>query len=109
MTEPQQQRMHAAMSTDFELLKQHIKKNCVPQAGELLHAYYSYKEKFYDYSKELDDTKEESRQEIAEKEAEIERLKEVLRESKSQIEYLHQKFSETGTGNAVLAKIKSIL
>ena len=34
---------------------------------------------------------------------------EALREAVLQIEYLHDKFQETGTGNAVLAKLKAAL
>lgn len=33
----------------------------------------------------------------------------VLKEAKLQIEYLHGKFKETGSGNQVLAKIESVL
>lgn len=33
----------------------------------------------------------------------------VLREAEDQIRYLHTKFQETGSGNSVLAKIKSII
>jgi hypothetical protein len=44
-------------------------------------------------------------QKLAAAEAEKERLREALKESKLQIEYLHSKFSETGTGNAVLCRI----
>lgn len=36
-------------------------------------------------------------------------LEGLLREAKSQIEYLQEKFGETGTGNAVLAKIEQAL
>lgn len=37
------------------------------------------------------------------------RLEEALREAALQIEYLHEKFQETGSGNAVLAKIGEAL
>lgn len=40
---------------------------------------------------------------------EIEMLRGVLREAKLQIEYLHDKFQTTGSGNAVLAKISAAL
>ena len=40
---------------------------------------------------------------------EVDKLKEVLHEAKLQIEYLHHKFAETGTGNAVLSRIESLL
>jgi hypothetical protein len=36
-------------------------------------------------------------------------MQEALQEAQLQIEYLHGKFSETGTGNKVLAKIKEAL
>ena len=39
----------------------------------------------------------------------VARLEEALREAKLQIEYLHGKFQETGSGNAVLARIDSAL
>lgn len=42
-------------------------------------------------------------------EAETERLKDVLREARLQIEYLHEKFQETGSGNAVIAHINHAL
>ena len=41
--------------------------------------------------------------------ARVARLEEALREAKLQIEYLHGKFQETGSGNAVLARIDSAL
>ena len=41
--------------------------------------------------------------------AEAERLREALRDASLQIEYLHEKFQETGTGNAVLAKLRTLL
>ncbi len=34
---------------------------------------------------------------------------EALKEARLQIEYLHDKFKETGTGNAVLAKIDRVI
>ena len=40
---------------------------------------------------------------------EIELLRRTLHEAALQIEYLHEKFHETGTGNATLAKIASVL
>ena len=42
-------------------------------------------------------------------EAEIVRLREALRDASLQIEYLHEKFQETGSGNAVLAKLRTLL
>lgn len=36
-------------------------------------------------------------------------LYEALQEAKLQIEYLHEKFASTGTGNAVLSKIEAAL
>ena len=42
-------------------------------------------------------------------EAEIVRLREALRDASLQIEYLHEKFQETGSGNAVLAKLRTFL
>lgn len=33
----------------------------------------------------------------------------ILKEAKIQLEYLHEKFKATGSGNQVLAKIESIL
>lgn len=36
-------------------------------------------------------------------------LKTVLQEAKLQIEYLHEKFGETGSGNQVLAQIEAAL
>lgn len=39
----------------------------------------------------------------------IRQLRNVLAEAKLQIEYLHDKFGETGSGNAVLAKIERVL
>lgn len=36
-------------------------------------------------------------------------LVELIHDAGSQIEYLHDKFSETGTGNNVLSRIKSLL
>lgn len=36
-------------------------------------------------------------------------IKEALEEAKQQIEYLHNKFSETGSGNAVIARIESAI
>lgn len=60
--------MYEAQQTDFEQFKQHIKKNVVPQSGELLDAYYKYKEQFYDYASELDDTKQENKSLLQENE-----------------------------------------
>ncbi len=37
------------------------------------------------------------------------RLRELLREAALQITYLHEKFRETGSGNAVIARIESEL
>ncbi len=34
---------------------------------------------------------------------------EVLKEAQLQIEYLHEKFGETGSGNQVLSKIQSVI
>lgn len=42
-------------------------------------------------------------------EAERDKLAGVLREAKLQIEYLHEKFQETGTGNTILARIDAVL
>lgn len=42
---------------------------------------------------------------VSEREAMIE----ALREAERQIEYLHEKFQSTGTGEAVLARIRSVL
>ena len=36
-------------------------------------------------------------------------MREALGEAERQIEYLHDKFSETGSGNAVLARIRAAL
>lgn len=36
-------------------------------------------------------------------------LYEALSEARAQIDYLHEKFKETGTGNSVLAKIDAAL
>ena len=41
--------------------------------------------------------------------AENARYKALLQEARAQIEYLHGKFSETGSGNAVLARIDTAL
>jgi hypothetical protein len=41
--------------------------------------------------------------------AEIERLRAALNEAINQIEYLHNKFRETGSGNAVVARIRHLL
>lgn len=40
---------------------------------------------------------------------EIERLKGILLDARMQIEYLHDKFRETGTGNAMIARINMVL
>lgn len=40
---------------------------------------------------------------------ENERLREVLAEAKLQIEYLHDRFKQTGSGNAVIARINEAL
>jgi hypothetical protein len=40
--------------------------------------------------------------------AENERLREAVGEAINQIEYLHQKFQETGSGNAVLSRLKQL-
>jgi hypothetical protein len=40
---------------------------------------------------------------------ENEKLRSLLLEAALQIEYLHEKFAVTGTGNAVLTRIKSAL
>jgi hypothetical protein len=42
-------------------------------------------------------------------EQEVKQKDEALREAKLQIEYLHGKFKETGSGNAVIAKIDAAL
>ena len=42
-------------------------------------------------------------------EEENKRLRETLHESKLQIEYLQDKFQETGSGNAIISKINQIL
>ena len=39
----------------------------------------------------------------------VEELERELREARSQIEYLHSKFRETGSGNQVLAHIDAVL
>ena len=39
----------------------------------------------------------------------VQELETVLREARLQIEYLQEKFQETGTGNALLARIESVL
>lgn len=36
-------------------------------------------------------------------------LREALREAEIQIRYLHDRFKETGTGNAVIARIQALL
>lgn len=41
--------------------------------------------------------------------AEIERLREVLAEAGRQIEYLHERWKPTGSGAAVLARIRGAL
>jgi len=46
---------------------------------------------------------------ISEFEAELNKYREALEESSLQIEYLHGKFKQTGSGNAVLARIKQVL
>ncbi len=38
--------------------------------------------------------------------ADVDRLRATLREAESQIEYLHEKFRETGSGTAVLERIR---
>lgn len=43
------------------------------------------------------------------KEDVVHELVEALTEAKLQIEYLHEKFKATGSGNAVLAKIEAAL
>ena len=43
--------------------------------------------------------------EIREMKQEATRLRELLAEAARQIVYLHEKFQETGSGNAVLARI----
>ncbi len=40
---------------------------------------------------------------------EIDELINLLKEAQIQIEYLHEKFKETGSGNQVLAKIKQAI
>lgn len=45
----------------------------------------------------------------AQQEVLINEMAEVLQEAKMQIEYLHKKFQETGTGNSVCARINSVL
>lgn len=39
---------------------------------------------------------------------ENQQLRELLDEAKLQIEYLHKKFSETGTGNSVISRIAAL-
>ena len=39
----------------------------------------------------------------------LEAMRDALREAKSQIEYLHDKFAETGSGNGALARIDASL
>jgi hypothetical protein len=39
----------------------------------------------------------------------IQEATDLLREAKNQIEYLHQKFQETGSGNAVIEKINILV
>lgn len=41
--------------------------------------------------------------------AQRDELVELIHDAGSQIEYLHDKFSETGTGNNVISRIKSLL
>ena len=41
--------------------------------------------------------------------AEVERLREALKEARRQIEYLHEKFTPTGTSETVLARIDAAL
>ena len=47
--------------------------------------------------------------EIADQAKEYRGMALALKEAKLQIEYLHEKFGETGSGNAVLAKINRVL
>ena len=42
-------------------------------------------------------------------EGEVARLREACAEAAQQIEYLHDKFTATGSGNAVLARLKEAL
>lgn len=46
---------------------------------------------------------------IEQQAAEIERLRSVLVDASLQIQYLHEKFGETGSGNGVLAQISDVL
>ena len=46
---------------------------------------------------------------IEKQQAETAAMREALHEAKLQIEYLHDMFKATGSGNAVLAKIDTVL
>lgn len=52
---------------------------------------------------------EDLKQWAEEAEQENEELREALTEASIQIEYLHEKFSETGSGNNILARIEKAL
>lgn len=39
----------------------------------------------------------------------IEEATDLLREARNQIEYLHIKFQETGTGNAMIVRINNLI
>lgn len=60
------------------------------------------------YEDEIDEN-EDDLKELCEKANMHDDLVDVLRECKTQIEYLHSKFKETGSGNAVLAKIEKLI
>lgn len=51
---------------------------------------------------------EKLRAQLAASEQRVKALEEALTESILQIEYLHGKFQETGSGNAVLSRLKSL-
>jgi hypothetical protein len=48
-------------------------------------------------------------QEIAQQESYINELIDALQDAVSQIEYLHEKFVETGSGNAVIARCRAVV
>lgn len=58
------------------------------------------------YMPEPGDTLEDMNEAMA---AEIEMLRATIHEAGLQIQYLHEKFRQTGSGNAVLAKIATVL
>lgn len=62
-----------------------------------------------DVARELDHAWSVAESEAEETAARIERLKSVLSDAYLQIEYLHEKFQETGSGNAILVRINDVL